>query len=327
MRSRSRSIRAAPFAAALAAVVLIVFGIQFAGWHQRREAPGVPAGAPVAAPPPIPAFVMQEPLIALGADLPFEPLVLRAPREPAEGRGAASPPSVAPPPEQSPAGTVLNGDYTVTVAAGDTVSKIFERLGIAKNELYAALRAEGADALRHIRPRESLRLRVSDGRLLELGHQGKDGHTLLIRRTDDKFITEGAALSAAPAPPGPAPQVAAVKTEKENPELEKPKHEKPEKPTRRAILAREQWRQYRRSEPGIAGFPSLRNRFDKKLQQQLEDTLIDLGLAQPINDRKLSVALVDITDLRKPRVAAVNGDEMMYAASLPKIAIMLGAFG
>jgi beta-lactamase class A len=35
---------------------------------------------------------------------------------------------------------------------------------------------------------------------------------------------------------------------------------------------------------------------------------------------------VDITRLDKPRVAAVNGDEMQYAASLPKIAILLGAF-
>ena len=30
--------------------------------------------------------------------------------------------------------------------------------------------------------------------------------------------------------------------------------------------------------------------------------------------------------LAKPRVAAVNGDQMMYAASLPKIAVLLGAF-
>jgi hypothetical protein len=28
------------------------------------------------------------------------------------------------------------------------------------------------------------------------------------------------------------------------------------------------------------------------------------------------VALVDITDIAKPKVAAVNGDTMMYAASL-----------
>jgi beta-lactamase class A len=40
----------------------------------------------------------------------------------------------------------------------------------------------------------------------------------------------------------------------------------------------------------------------------------------------LSVALVDITDVDRPRVAAVNGDQMMYAASLPKIAVLLAVF-
>ena len=42
--------------------------------------------------------------------------------------------------------------------------------------------------------------------------------------------------------------------------------------------------------------------------------------------KRLAVVLVDVTDLEHPRVAAVNGDEMMYAASLPKIAVLLGAF-
>ena len=38
------------------------------------------------------------------------------------------------------------------------------------------------------------------------------------------------------------------------------------------------------------------------------------------------MALVDITDLENPRLAQVNGNKMMYAASLPKIAILFGAF-
>ena len=33
-----------------------------------------------------------------------------------------------------------------------------------------------------------------------------------------------------------------------------------------------------------------------------------------------------LPDLNKPRVAAVNGNTMIYAASVPKIAILLGAF-
>jgi beta-lactamase class A len=38
------------------------------------------------------------------------------------------------------------------------------------------------------------------------------------------------------------------------------------------------------------------------------------------------VVVVDITDISEPRMAYVNPNEMMYAASLPKIAILLGAF-
>lgn len=72
--------------------------------------------------------------------------------------------------------------------------------------------------------------------------------------------------------------------------------------------------------------PSLWKSFDSSLQRQLNSTLTKLGLNKAVRNKKLSVALVDITRLDKPRVAAVNGDEMLYAASLPKIAILLGAF-
>jgi len=72
--------------------------------------------------------------------------------------------------------------------------------------------------------------------------------------------------------------------------------------------------------------PSLWKSFDRSLQRKLNNTLTKLGLNKAVKDKKLSVALVDITRLNKPRVAAVNGDEMQYAASLPKIAILLGAF-
>jgi beta-lactamase class A len=72
--------------------------------------------------------------------------------------------------------------------------------------------------------------------------------------------------------------------------------------------------------------PSLWKSYDSSLQRQLDKTLTRLGLNKAVNNKKLSIALVDITRLNKPRVAAVNGDEMQYAASLPKIAILLGAF-
>ncbi|MEN8180253.1 MAG: serine hydrolase [Pseudomonadota bacterium] len=72
--------------------------------------------------------------------------------------------------------------------------------------------------------------------------------------------------------------------------------------------------------------PSLRECADSNLQTDLEQALSQLGLDRAAANGKLSVALVDITDLSNPRLAAVNGDRMMYAASLPKIAILLGAF-
>lgn len=73
-------------------------------------------------------------------------------------------------------------------------------------------------------------------------------------------------------------------------------------------------------------FPSLRQRFDPELQRGLERVLDGLELTDAVRQKQLCVALVDISDLEKPRVAAVNGDHMVYAASLPKIAILLGAF-
>lgn len=73
-------------------------------------------------------------------------------------------------------------------------------------------------------------------------------------------------------------------------------------------------------------YPSLWDRHDPVLQQQLEKIMGTLGYDRAIKDKRLAVVLVDITRLKKPRVAAVNGNTMIYAASVPKIAILLGAF-
>lgn len=62
-----------------------------------------------------------------------------------------------------------------------------------------------------------------------------------------------------------------------------------------------------------------------ELQSGLERTLVTLGLDGVAADGRLGVALVDLTDGR-PRAAMINGDRMYYAASLPKIAILLCAF-
>lgn len=73
-------------------------------------------------------------------------------------------------------------------------------------------------------------------------------------------------------------------------------------------------------------YPELRESIDPVLQQQLEALIREKGLQKAVRQERLAIALVDITDEKKPRVAAINGDVMEYAASLPKIAILLTAF-
>lgn len=73
-------------------------------------------------------------------------------------------------------------------------------------------------------------------------------------------------------------------------------------------------------------YPSLSDSKDPVLQRNLESVIDSIGLGQAVKKKQLSLDLVDITDLKHPRVAAINGDNMVYAASLPKIAILLGAF-
>jgi beta-lactamase class A len=65
---------------------------------------------------------------------------------------------------------------------------------------------------------------------------------------------------------------------------------------------------------------------DPRLQKALETRLRSLELRKATAKKDLSVVVVDITDISEPRMAYVNPNEMMYAASLPKIAILLGAF-
>jgi len=71
---------------------------------------------------------------------------------------------------------------------------------------------------------------------------------------------------------------------------------------------------------------SIRQHSSPDLQQRLDATIKHLHLDKAVRQKRLSVALVDITDPESPSMAQINGDEMMYAASLPKIAILLAAF-
>lgn len=65
---------------------------------------------------------------------------------------------------------------------------------------------------------------------------------------------------------------------------------------------------------------------DPELQAALEEILEALGRTPDVEAKRFGVALVEITNPSRPRFAAVNPNEMMYAASLPKIAVLLAAF-
>lgn len=65
---------------------------------------------------------------------------------------------------------------------------------------------------------------------------------------------------------------------------------------------------------------------DPQLQQSLEDVIGKLGLQRQAQQHRMAVSLMDITDPSNPRYAGLNDRDMMYAASLPKIAIVLAGF-
>lgn len=82
----------------------------------------------------------------------------------------------------------------------------------------------------------------------------------------------------------------------------------------------------KRAESAQRDLTSLWEWRDKGLQKKLEAAMHRIGLTEALESGRLSVALVDITDHRRPRVSAINGDKMFYAASLPKIIVMLAVF-
>ena len=64
---------------------------------------------------------------------------------------------------------------------------------------------------------------------------------------------------------------------------------------------------------------------DPLLQDRLNGLLREQGLEKAVQDDDLALSLLLLTDPDRPRLAQVNGHHMLYAASLPKIAILLGA--
>jgi beta-lactamase class A len=68
-------------------------------------------------------------------------------------------------------------------------------------------------------------------------------------------------------------------------------------------------------------------RQDPELQANLAKSLKQRSLWQClIAEDKMAVGLVDLSNPQAPRFSQVNGNTMMYAASLPKIAVLLAAF-
>ncbi|UWX55685.1 class A beta-lactamase-related serine hydrolase [Maribacter litopenaei] len=70
----------------------------------------------------------------------------------------------------------------------------------------------------------------------------------------------------------------------------------------------------------------LRKLLDSSLQTNFENELKSHSdWNKLIQEKRMAVGLVDLSDPERPRFARINGNHMMYAASLPKIAILLAA--
>ena len=77
-----------------------------------------------------------------------------------------------------------------------------------------------------------------------------------------------------------------------------------------------------------SGYPDLRDSHNPVLQKALDKAL---GPSHPefwsgVKKKEFSIVVADVTDLHHPKVAWYNPELMLYAASLPKIAIVLGVF-
>lgn len=65
---------------------------------------------------------------------------------------------------------------------------------------------------------------------------------------------------------------------------------------------------------------------DSDLQARLQESVETLGLGQLVTERKLAVSLLDLSLPGDEHYAGLNDRQMMYAASLPKVGILLAAF-
>jgi beta-lactamase class A len=75
------------------------------------------------------------------------------------------------------------------------------------------------------------------------------------------------------------------------------------------------------------GYPDLFDSHDAGLQAGLDELLAGFpGFWDGMEKQELGFVLADVTDLKRPKVAWYNPQLMLYAASMPKIAIVYGAF-
>src|SRR5262245_21198127 len=65
---------------------------------------------------------------------------------------------------------------------------------------------------------------------------------------------------------------------------------------------------------------------DNQLTSELRQLLARLNVDSQVRQQHIAVSLVDLTDGESPRYAGINDQVMMYAASVPKIAILLAGF-
>ena len=73
-------------------------------------------------------------------------------------------------------------------------------------------------------------------------------------------------------------------------------------------------------------YPDLRDSHDPEFQAEVDAALADRSMFwDGVKKRDLTVIIADVTDLEHPSVAWYNPELMLYAASMPKIAIALGA--
>lgn len=75
---------------------------------------------------------------------------------------------------------------------------------------------------------------------------------------------------------------------------------------------------------GDNDFKPLNELRNTNLQRNLENKLKkNAKWSRLLENKKMAVGLVDLRDMNNIRFASVNGDNIMYAASLPKIAVLL----